>query len=94
MEKLKELLKQKDTTIIDVRNDWEYSEKHIEKAINIPLDQIPARLSELKNLRSPLVIYCRSGARSAMATNILKQAGISGVYDGGGLVHLQKLFLN
>lgn len=94
MEKLKELLKQKNTTLIDVRSDWEYAEKHIDHAVNIPLDEIPARIQEIKKLKGPLVLYCRSGARSNMGTALLKQAGMADVYNGGGIADIQKMILN
>jgi phage shock protein E len=94
MEKIKELMKQKNATVIDVRNEWEYAENHIAHAVNIPLDQIPAQLQELKKLNGPVILYCRSGARSGVATGLLKQAGITDVFNGGGIADIQKLILN
>ena len=94
MEKLKEILKNKNVQVVDVRSDWEYAEQHITNAINIPLDEIPARINEFKKLNGPVILYCRSGARSGMATGILKQAGITDVYNGGGIFDMQKLILN
>jgi phage shock protein E len=94
MEKLKEILKNKNVQVVDVRSDWEYAEQHITNAINIPLDEIPARINDFKKLNGPVILYCRSGARSGMATGILKQAGITDVYNGGGIFDMQKLILN
>jgi phage shock protein E len=36
-------------------------------------------------MQGPIVVYCRSGNRSGMAMSLLKQAGLSEVYNGGGL---------
>ena len=62
--------------------------------MNIPLHEIPARIDELKKLGRPVVIYCRSGHRSGAAVNLLKQAGLKDVYNGGGVFNMQKLILN
>jgi phage shock protein E len=47
------------------------------------------RIEEMKNLKMPLVVYCRSGNRSGMAEMILKQAGVTEVYNGGGLADMR-----
>jgi phage shock protein E len=94
MEKMKEILKQKNVHVIDVRSGWEYDELHIANATNIPLEEIPSRINEFKKLSGPVIFYCRSGARSGMATGILKQAGMTDVYNGGGIFDMQKLILN
>jgi phage shock protein E len=72
-------------TIVDVRTPEEFGEGHVAGAINIPLDQIPQRLQEVKKMQTPIVAYCRSGNRSGMAVSILKQNGINDVSNGGGL---------
>jgi phage shock protein E len=72
-------------TWVDVRTPEEYAGGHVPGAINIPLDQIQGRLDEFKDMPKPVVAYCRSGARSGMATSILKGAGIQEVINGGGI---------
>lgn len=72
-------------TLVDVRTPEEYAGGHVPGAINIPLDQIQNRLDEFKDMPKPVVAYCRSGARSGMATSILKGAGIQEVINGGGI---------
>lgn len=94
MQTIKELIKKENPIVIDVRNDWEYSEGHIKGAIHIPLHEIPAQIDKIKKLKGPFVLYCRSGNRSGMAVNMLKQAGISNAYNGGGIFDLQKIILN
>lgn len=75
-------------TILDVRTPEEFSGSHCPDAINIPLNELPQRLDEIKALKQPIVAYCRSGNRSGMAVSILKQNGIPDVYNGGGLADL------
>ncbi len=74
------------TVTIDVREDNEWNEHHIDGAIHIPLGQLPNRLAELETYKdSSVVTQCRSGKRSAKALELLKAAGFTKVYnmDGG-----------
>lgn len=86
---IRELVNEKGATVIDVRSSWEFADGHVNNALNIPLDEIPARIDEIKLLPTPLLCYCRSGSRSGMATGILQQFGITEVYNGGGLADMQ-----
>ena len=86
---MKEVLKK--ASIVDVRTPEEYLEGHYPGAINIPLNELPNRLEEFKEMKAPIVAYCRSGARSGMAVSMLKQNGFSEVYNGGGLFELYNL---
>lgn len=72
-------------SIIDVRTPEEFKEGHYPGAVNIPVDQVQGRIDEFKEMEKPIVMYCRSGNRSGMATSILKQNGIDEVTNGGGL---------
>lgn len=90
MNKIKDLIDKGNAVLIDVRNDWEYGEGHINNALNIPLHEIPGQIERIKKLKGPFVLYCRSGNRSGAAVNILKQAGINEAYNGGGISDLQK----
>ena len=71
--------------MVDVRETGEFASGHYEGAINIPLGIITAKLDEFRAMSGPVVVYCRSGNRSGMAMSLLKQAGLSEVYNGGGL---------
>lgn len=64
-------------TIIDVRNSEEYNSGHFAHAINIPLNEIPHRLNDIRALSVPIILCCASGNRSAQAVTYLKQQGIS-----------------
>jgi len=75
----------KDLQLIDVRSPGEYGGGHLKGAKNIPLDKISNHLGELKRDKA-LVVYCRSGQRSAMALNKLRAAGFtSAKHMGGGI---------
>jgi phage shock protein E len=81
-------------SIVDVRSPDEYAEQHFPGAINIPLEEIHGRISEVKKLKKPVVTYCRSGIRSGMAVTVLKQHGIDDVINGGGLQDLLHAKIN
>ena len=89
MSTIKSLVTENNATIVDVRGPWEFEDSHIEGALNIPLDEIPSRMDEVKSLKLPIIVYCRSGNRSGMAEIFIKQAGISEVYNGGGLADMR-----
>jgi phage shock protein E len=91
MSTLKELINDPATLVVDVRSPLEYTSEHIPGAQNIPLEEISTRLTELRSINKPVVLYCRSGNRSRMAVNILKQNGITNVYNGGSLENMQFL---
>ncbi|GCD78543.1 phage shock protein E [Thermaurantimonas aggregans] len=68
--------------LVDVRTPQEFAEGTAKGAINIPLHEIQARINEFKTDK-PIVVFCRSGARSARAEQILRQNGITNVTNGG-----------
>jgi phage shock protein E len=70
--------------LLDVRTPEEFASGHIHGAVNIPVDSLESRLSEVPTDQS-VVVYCRSGNRSAQASQILAQAGYTNIYDMGGL---------
>jgi len=79
--------KEKDVIILDVRTPQEYQEGHISNAINIPVQILGQQLDKLKNFKDKkILVYCRSGNRSAIASQILDRAGFKNVYNlKGGL---------
>ncbi len=68
------------TVLIDVRTDNEVERGRIAGALHIPLHRLPARLSEIAP-DGPVVVYCQSGARSAMAGRFLADNGWGQVYN-------------
>ena len=74
--------------LVDVRTLAEFSESHIPNAINVPLDDVVNGLNSLGIAKdSPVIVYCRSGARSADAAQKLSAAGYSIIYDLGGIIN-------
>ncbi|HLI60295.1 MAG TPA: rhodanese-like domain-containing protein [Solirubrobacteraceae bacterium] len=75
---------QADLQIIDVRSREEWSTGHIDRAINIPLDQLPNHLAGL-DTGQPVAFVCQSGTRSRTATKIAAQAGLDAINITGGM---------
>lgn len=69
--------------ILDVRTVAEFAEGHIEGAVNIPVQELSVRLDELSR-DDELLVYCRSGNRSAQAAEILVEAGFPAIYHMPG----------
>mgnify|MGYP000630287512 CR=1 FL=1 len=82
--------------IVDVRETDEWNAGHIAGAIHIPLSDVKNRVAELEQYKnSPVITQCRSGARSAKAAEVLKNAGFSAVYNlDGGINAWQKAALD
>jgi glyoxylase-like metal-dependent hydrolase (beta-lactamase superfamily II)/rhodanese-related sulfurtransferase len=71
--------------LVDVRTTGEWNEAHIDAAVNLPLAQLAERFRELPS-DQPLVLYCATGYRSAIATSLLGNRGLPHVADlVGGL---------
>src|SRR5207244_11900795 len=64
--------------VLDVREPYEYSLCHLESSTLIPVEELDARLGELKR-DSEIVVYCHVGIRSASAVRLLRQAGFANV---------------
>jgi phage shock protein E len=73
-----------DHVLIDVRTPEEFAGEHIDGAININVEEIHQRLSEIPTDK-PIVVYCRSGNRSAQAAQVLDTNGFANIYDLGGI---------
>ena len=71
--------------LIDVRADHEWEAGRIAGATHLPLPQLPERLADVDKDR-PVVIYCRGGNRSSMATAALTEAGYDAVKLSEGIV--------
>ncbi len=72
--------------VVDVRTPEEFRAGAYPDAINISLDELMQRYTELgNNADREIIVYCASGARSAYAQRMLMQMGYSNVTNGGGL---------
>ncbi|MCM2255813.1 MAG: molybdopterin-synthase adenylyltransferase MoeB [Vicinamibacteria bacterium] len=69
--------------LVDVRTPGEHALGHLPGSRSIPLDELEARLEELR-AGGALVVYCQSGVRSARAAALLRSAGLASVSDLAG----------
>ncbi len=77
--------------VIDVRTPDEYAQGHVDGALNLPHDSIAAHIAAaVPDKATPVILYCRSGRRSAMALEALKDAGYTQVENYGGLEEARK----
>lgn len=79
---VEQIIQNKQGTIVDVRTPGEFAGGHVAGSINIPLQEITAKIEELKNLKLPLVLCCASGNRSGQAHQYLAQQGIACMNGG------------
>lgn len=77
--------------MIDVRTPQEYSQDALPNAINVPVQQLAANLC-LIDADRPALLYCGSGQRSEMATQILQEQGFSNVMNIGAHVNYQTCY--
>src|SRR5512146_547401 len=87
-----QLINRRDAVVIDVRDSGDYAAGHITSARNIPAAQIAERLKELEKFKSrPIIVSCRSGDRSAVASGILRKNGFGEVFSlRGGIAAWQQ----
>lgn len=73
--------------ILDVRTEAEYQGGHIQGAVLLPLDRLEREAKTvLPNKNAEILVYCRSGRRSAEAASILTSLGYTRVADFGGIM--------
>ena len=76
-----------DYIIVDARTEEEFAEGHIENAVLIPEYEIAARAeTELPDKKGLILVYCRSGRRSKIASEELVKLGYSNVKEFGGII--------
>ena len=80
-----------DGVTLDVRDENEFEEAHLLNALNIPQSELEQRIADLDAYRSqPILVYCRTGQRSARAAVLLKRQGFDPVYKmSGGMLAWQ-----
>lgn len=86
------LINRKNALVLDVREQSEYDAGRIINSRLIPLGKLKERIGELEKYRvRPIVVVCRSGARSASATALLNKLGFTQVHNlNGGIMAWQK----
>ena len=83
----KTMMEDQEVIIVDVRTLAEYQEGHIEGALLIPNESIGSDpIALLDDKDAVILVYCRSGNRSAQAAQKLIKLGYKNVYDFGGVI--------
>jgi len=83
----KKMMDNQIVTILDVRTQEEYNSGHIENAVLLPDYEVKAKAENvLKDKNAVILVYCRTGNRSARASRDLISLGYKKVYDFGGIV--------
>ncbi len=76
-----------DIAIIDVRDEDELAEGYIENSVLVPLDSLEENITGvIEDKHKTILVYCRSGRRSAAACDIMDSLGYTDVYDFGGII--------
>lgn len=79
--------------VIDVRSPEEFRSSKVPEAINIPLGEVRAKISErVKDKQQPLLVHCLSGGRSAIAKHQLRGMGYRNVFNLGSLGRAKHLY--
>jgi len=70
--------------LVDVRTPSEFNSGHLPHAVNVPLDQIEAKLPpRMKDKDQPVLLHCQSGMRSGVAVKKLKSLGYGNAFNLG-----------
>ncbi|OBT13384.1 sulfurtransferase [Vibrio sp. UCD-FRSSP16_10] len=77
--------------VIDVRTPQEFAAGHLDNAINIPVSELSQTDLSFLNKGDHVVVYCRSGNRSANAEQLLLTEGYKHVHNGGGLQEMRQV---
>jgi len=87
-----QLINHKNALVLDVREDNEYKMGHVLNSRQIPLGKLDERIGELEKYKEqPIVVVCRTGARSCSAYVTLGKHGFTQVYNlAGGVMAWQK----
>ncbi|MFA9423302.1 MAG: rhodanese-like domain-containing protein [Sedimentibacter sp.] len=82
----KAIIDSEEVIILDVRTQAEYDEGHIENAVLLPVTDIKSMAENiLVDKNGKILVYCRSGNRSATASQTLIEMGYTNIYDFGGI---------
>jgi len=74
---------QEGAVLVDVRSAGEFSSGHLPGALNVPLQELGAKVGKLCPKDKPIILYCASGTRSSMARGVLKRLGFTQAHNLG-----------
>jgi rhodanese-related sulfurtransferase len=82
--------------VIDVREPYEFASGHVSGALNIPPSQLMTGAAALLDVPkdAQIIVYCRTGSRSAVSMNILQRMGYSNVVNGINMDHVNAHLAN
>ena len=85
------LINHEDALVLDVREDKEFADGHIINSLHIPMAKVQNKLAELSKYKtSPVIVSCRSGARSNSICGMLRKNGFENVANlKGGVMAWQ-----
>ena len=78
--------------LVDVRTPAEFSAGHVKSSVNIPIDMVQNQLGKFKD-KNHIIVFCRSGNRSAQAKSILESNGFTNVTNGGTWEDINQILL-
>jgi len=81
---MKDLINDKNATLVDVRSVGEFSMGSVVGSMNIPMEEVPSRMEEFRNMSKPLILFCATGNRSGQVQRFLQSNGIDNTHNGGG----------
>lgn len=82
---LKNNIMEGNAVLIDVRTHDEYKNGYLNGAVNVPLDDIETKITDIiPDKTTPVYVYCRSGRRSGIAEEKLKKMGYTAIHNMGG----------
>lgn len=78
--------------VIDVRRPAEFARDHLSQAVNVPLDDLAARIGKLvPDAQTPILLHCQGGVRSGMARRVLEKRGYTRAYNLGSLGRARRI---
>ncbi|PLA74771.1 sulfurtransferase [Hydrogenovibrio sp. SC-1] len=82
-EEVKQLIKEQNAQLVDVRTPEEFAMSQLPGAVNLPLHEIHITAETKLDKNLPVIVFCRSGQRSQMAMQLLQSFGFGSVYNMG-----------
>jgi rhodanese-related sulfurtransferase len=75
-------VQQQQALVVDVRTAREFATRHVQGAVNFPLERLGSQATDLAQMTSDrdIILYCRSGRRAQLAEQLLRQHGFSRIW--------------